>query len=115
ERRHPSPDPPTDGAGRADAATAKRGSTPLGPPTDGAGLADVDTVITERNEVDMVTRGRAYLDAVAGRRVTVVGLARSGVAAARLLRAAGAQVTGTDLKPLEALGRVATELEALGV
>src|SRR3989440_2256366 len=63
----------------------------------------------------MVTRGRAYLDAVAGRRVTVVGLARSGVAAARLLRAAGAQVTGTDLKPLEALGRVATELEALGV
>jgi len=72
-------------------------------------------VITERNEVDMVTRGRAYLDAVAGRRVTVVGLARSGVAAARLLRAAGAQVTGTDLKPLEALGRVATELEALGV
>jgi len=72
-------------------------------------------VITERNEVDMVTRGRAYLDAVAGRRVTVVGLARSGVAAARLLRAAGAQVTGTDLKPLEALGGVATELEALGV
>ena len=72
-------------------------------------------MITERNEVDMVTRGRAYLDAVAGRRVTVVGLARSGVAAARLLRAAGAQVTGTDLKPLEALGRVATELEALGV
>jgi UDP-N-acetylmuramoylalanine--D-glutamate ligase len=68
-----------------------------------------------REEVDTVTRGRAYLDAVAGRRVTVVGLARSGVAAARLLRAAGAQVTGTDLKPLEALGRVAAELEALGV
>ena len=68
-----------------------------------------------REEVETVTRGRAYLDAVAGRRVTVVGLARSGVAAARLLRAAGAQVTGTDLKPLEALGRVATELEALGV
>src|SRR5439155_765482 len=66
-------------------------------------------------EVFMVTRGRAYLDSLAGRRVTVVGLARSGVAAARLLRTAGAQVTGTDLKPLEALGRVAAELQALGV
>src|SRR5207302_3668342 len=54
-------------------------------------------------------------DSLAGRRVTVVGLARSGVAAARLLRAAGAQVTGTDLKPLEALGRDAAALEALGV
>jgi len=72
-------------------------------------------MITERDEVDMVTRGRAYTDSLAGRRVTVVGLARSGVAAARLLRAAGAQVTGTDLKPLEALGREATALEALGV
>src|SRR5881296_2743127 len=72
-------------------------------------------MITERGEIDMVTRGRAYLDSLAGRRVTVVGLARSGVAAARLLRTAGAQVTGTDLKPLEALGREATALEALGV
>src|SRR2546429_3441245 len=72
-------------------------------------------MITERGEIDMVTRGRAYLDSLAGRRVTVVGLARSGVAAARLLRTAGAQVTGTDLKPLEALGRVAAELQALGV
>src|SRR2546426_158641 len=72
-------------------------------------------MITERGEIDMVTRGRAYLDSLAGRRVTVVGLARSGVAAARLLRTAGAQVTGTDLKPLEALGRVAAELQALDV
>src|SRR6266704_2578268 len=72
-------------------------------------------MITERGEIDMVTRGRAYLDSLAGRRVTVVGLARSGVAAARLLRTAGAQVTGTDQKPLEALGRVAAELQALGV
>src|SRR5438046_8948834 len=72
-------------------------------------------MITERGEIDVVTRGRAYLDSLAGRRVTVVGLARSGVAAARLLRTAGAQVTGTDLKPLEALGRVAAELQALGV
>src|SRR5256712_11923075 len=70
---------------------------------------------TERGVSDMVRRGRAYLVSLAGRRVTVVGLARSGVAAARLLRTAGAQVTGTDLKRLEALGRVAAELQALGV
>src|SRR5207249_7782090 len=63
----------------------------------------------------MVTRGRAYLESLAGRRVTVVGLARSGVAAARLLRAVGAQVTGIDLKPLEALGREAAALQTLGV
>src|SRR2546426_218230 len=72
-------------------------------------------MITERGEIDMVTRGRAYLDALAGRRVTVVGLARSGVAAARLLRAVGAQVTGIDLKPLEALGCEAAALQTLGV
>src|SRR2546422_8833619 len=41
--------------------------------------------------VDMVTRGWAYLESLAGRRVTVVGLASSGVAAARLLRAVGAR------------------------
>src|SRR2546428_446234 len=63
----------------------------------------------------MVTRGQAYLESLAGRRVTVVGLARSGVAAARLLRAVGAQVTGIDLKPLEALGREAAALQTLGV
>src|SRR5207245_6561576 len=85
------------------------------PPTDGAGLTDLATVITEGHEVDMVTRGRAYLESLAGRRVTVVGLARSGVAAARLLRAVGAQVTGIDLKPLEALGREAAALQTLGV
>ena len=66
-------------------------------------------------EVDVVTRGRAYLDSLAGRRVTVVGLARSGVAAARLLRAAGAEVTGTDARPLGALGREAQALAAAGV
>src|SRR2546422_1012043 len=72
-------------------------------------------MITERGEIDMVTRGRAYLDSLAGRRVTVVGLARSGGAAARLLRTAGGQGSGTDLKPIEALGRVAAELQALDV
>ncbi len=65
--------------------------------------------------VHTVTRGRAYLDSLAGRRATVVGLARSGVAAARLLRAAGADVIGADAKPLEALGREAAELRGIGV
>ena len=52
------------------------------------------------DEVDMATRGQAYLRSLAGRRVTVFGLAKSGVAAARLLRAAGADVVGTDAKPV---------------
>jgi len=69
----------------------------------------------ELDEVDVVTRGRAYLDSLARRRVAVVGLARSGVAAARLLRAAGATVVGTDVKPLDALGREAAQLAGIGV
>ncbi len=60
-------------------------------------------------------RGRAYLQTLSGRRVVVVGLARSGVAAARLLHAAGARVTATDAKPLDALGPEAGALAALGV
>ena len=72
-------------------------------------------MLAELDEVDMLTRGRAYLEALAGRRVTVVGLARSGVAAARLLHAAGARVTGTDARPVAALGREAAGLAALGV
>src|SRR5882724_721633 len=66
-------------------------------------------------EVATVTRGRAYLNSLTGRRVTVVGLAKSGVAAARLLRTAGADVTGTDVKPVAALGREAAGLADLGV
>jgi len=66
-------------------------------------------------DVATVTRGRAYLNSLAGRRVTVVGLAKSGVAAARLLRTAGADVTGADLKPIAALGREAAGLADLGV
>jgi UDP-N-acetylmuramoylalanine--D-glutamate ligase len=46
-----------------------------------------------------------------GKRVTVVGLARSGVAAARALDALGASVTVTDKKPLDQLG---AQLAALG-
>src|SRR3989441_4125197 len=67
------------------------------------------------DEVDTMTRGQAYLRSLAGRRVTVVGLARSGVAAARLLRFAGADVVGADAKPIAALGREAAALAEVGV
>src|SRR5882724_12815538 len=62
-----------------------------------------------------MTRGQAYLRSLAGRRVTVVGLAKSGIAAARLLRAAGADVVGTDARPIGALGREAAGLSEIGV
>ena len=67
------------------------------------------------DEVEMSTRGRAYLRSLAGRRVTVFGLAKSGIAAARLLRAVGADVVGTDAKPVAALGRDVAALAELGV
>ncbi len=46
-----------------------------------------------------------------GKRVTVVGLARSGVAAARTLHALGAAVTVTDKKPA---GQLTAQIAALG-
>ncbi len=67
------------------------------------------------SEDDVATRGRAYLATLAGRRITVVGLARSGVAAARLLAQAGARVVATDTKSLDALGDEVRELNAAGV
>ena len=67
------------------------------------------------DEVEAMTRGQAYLRSLAGRRVTVVGLAKSGIAAARLLRAAGADVVGTDARPIGALGREAAGLSEIGV
>ncbi|MBI4246687.1 MAG: UDP-N-acetylmuramoyl-L-alanine--D-glutamate ligase [Candidatus Rokubacteria bacterium] len=66
-------------------------------------------------ETDVIARGRAYLATLAGKRVAVVGLARSGVAAARLLQAAGARVVAADLKPLDALGPDVRRLGASGV
>ncbi len=45
-----------------------------------------------------------------GKQVTVVGLGRSGVAAARALHALGAQVTATDKKPLEELSALVRTL-----
>ena len=62
-----------------------------------------------------LTRGAAYLASLAGRRVVVVGLARSGIAAARLLRRAGAHVVATDAKPAEALSGEARALAGSGV
>jgi UDP-N-acetylmuramoylalanine--D-glutamate ligase len=66
-------------------------------------------------DVEAVARGRAYLETLRGRRTIVAGLARSGVASARLLRAVGASVIATDAKPLEALDAEARELPRLGV
>ena len=48
-----------------------------------------------------------------GRKVLVVGLARSGVAAARLLVSLGAEVTVNDSKDREALGEALAPLEGL--
>jgi len=52
---------------------------------------------------------------VAGKKVTVVGLARSGVAAARLLQEAGAVVTVADQKDKSELGRVFEQLDQSAV
>lgn len=52
---------------------------------------------------------------VEGARVGVVGLARSGAAAARLLAARGASVYASDRAETEALARTARELEGAGV
>ena len=48
-----------------------------------------------------------------GKKVLVVGMARSGVAAAQLLRAYGAEVTVNDSKTEEELGEQLSSLEGL--
>ncbi|MGB9791744.1 MAG: UDP-N-acetylmuramoyl-L-alanine--D-glutamate ligase [Thermacetogeniaceae bacterium] len=50
-----------------------------------------------------------------GKKVLVVGLARSGLAAARFLARMGAEVTGTDIKGEEELGAGIEELRRLSV
>jgi UDP-N-acetylmuramoylalanine--D-glutamate ligase len=50
-----------------------------------------------------------------GLSAVVVGLARSGIAAAATLARRGAKVVATDLKPRSALSQEALDLEALGV
>jgi UDP-N-acetylmuramoylalanine--D-glutamate ligase len=52
---------------------------------------------------------------IAGRKVLVVGLARSGLAAVELLLRKGALVRATDVKPLDQLPDAAAELSRLGV
>ncbi len=51
---------------------------------------------------------------VKGRRVIVLGMARSGIAAAKLLAQRGAIVTLSDMKPEAAFGGALDELRALG-
>jgi UDP-N-acetylmuramoylalanine--D-glutamate ligase len=53
--------------------------------------------------------------ALSGQKVLVFGLAKSGVAALRLLLAQGARVTALDARDEAALGEVARELKAQGV
>jgi len=60
------------------------------------------------------TRGVPYRDSLAGKTTAVVGLAKSGIAAARLLRRLGARVLASDSSPLEALTAEARGLEREG-
>ena len=50
-----------------------------------------------------------------GRKVLVVGLARTGSAVVRFLRAKGSIVTVTEAKPREAMKETAQEMERMGV
>src|SRR5216684_3420878 len=59
-------------------------------------------------------RGEGYRQWLAESTVAVVGLARSGVAAARLIRRLGGRVLASDAGPRESLSREARELEQLG-
>src|SRR5258707_5557005 len=67
-------------------------------------------------EEDQMTaeRGVAYRQWLAQRTVAVVGLARSGVAAARLIRRLGGRVLASDSGAREALSPESIQLEALG-
>ena len=57
---------------------------------------------------------RAEVRELSGRRILVVGAARSGLAAARLLARAGARPVVIDAKPEEELSGAARELERIG-
>ena len=59
-------------------------------------------------------RGSAYRQWLAARTVAVVGLARSGVAAARLIRRLGGRVLASDSGALTSLSAEARDLEHLG-
>jgi len=76
----------------------------------------VITLTAETADEDHMTgeRGQGYRQWLAERTVAVVGLARSGVAAARLIRRLGGRVLASDSGRLESLSREAQELEQLG-
>ena len=59
--------------------------------------------MTVTDEAAVAVRGPAYLATLAGRRVAVVGLARSGVSVARFIIDAGASVTIYDGRPANEL------------
>ena len=63
---------------------------------------------------DLVMRGAAYRQWLAGRTVAVVGLARSGIAAARLVARLGGRVLASDSAPLEAWSAEARALARQG-
>src|SRR6266849_6049482 len=80
-------------------------------------------IITLRRDVSYPTgifvsgngeRGATYRQSLAGKTGSVVGLAKSGVAAARLIRRLGGRVLASDSSPLEALPEEARGLERLG-
>src|SRR3954467_9427089 len=54
------------------------------------------------------------LPSLKGTRAVVVGVGKSGLAAARLLRREGARVTAVDKKPESELAAAAAELKAMG-
>ena len=60
------------------------------------------------------TRGVPYRESLAGKTTAVVGLAKSGVAAARLLRRLGVRVLASDSSPLESLTEEARALDREG-
>ncbi len=69
----------------------------------------------DRHVEDMVTgRGAAFRDWLSGKTVAVVGLARSGVAAARLVDRLGGRVLASDTAPLHAWSAEARALAGQG-
>ena len=66
---------------------------------------------TARLDLDALTLDAVRAGALAGLPVTVLGLARTGVALARFLADAGARVTAYDGKPADALGEAIAGLE----
>ncbi len=66
-------------------------------------------------EPAMAVRPDRFGRSWAGRQITVVGLGRSGIAAAQLLRRFGCRVRATDTHASDALGTARQMLEALGV